>query len=420
LDPALVFDLVVLAALSTLSGLFSGSEAALFSLTPLQLEGMAERRVPTARAVRSLLAVPRRLLITILSGNEVANVAISAVAGGIGIRMGVPTWAVVAATTVFLLILCEVFPKTVGRRWPEAWSAVAVGPLRIISWVLAPVRAVLERIVRFLEGPAETAETDRKRSIGEGEFLMLVGLGLQGGAIRAQEGQLIEAVFELGDTEAAGVMTPRTELFALPMGTTLSQALAQIRETLFSRVPVYGSDLDDIRGILYGSDLIREVARGGGRKPVESICRAPVYVPENKQVAELFRMLRRKKIHMVVVVDEYGGVSGIVTLDDILRKLFGEIRDEYDAEEEERPQSLGEGVYLVPGRTTVDGFNELMDAGFDPGDNETVAGVVFTRMGHLPKVGEIVAVGGFLFKVLEMDGNRIASLRVSREKANGQ
>ena len=400
-----------------LSALFSGSEAALFSLTDLHLDRMSEQSAPALRTIRSLLERPRRLLITILSGNEISNVSISAVAGGLGLRLHLPSWLVIGVTTLCLMVLCEVFPKTVARRWPERWSSIASTPLTGLVWGLTPLRIVLEGLVRIVERSPENGAHESAGLIGEDEFLMLVGLGLQDGALRAREGHLIEAVFDLGNTAVERIMTPRTELFALPVGTRLADALANLHDNPYTRIPVFGADLDDIRGILYASDLIREITRNGEGKTVESICRRPVYVPENKQVSELFAMLRRKKIHMVVVVDEYGGISGIATLDDILTKLFGEIRDEHDEPgEDEEAVRLDGGVVVAPGRMTVDEFNEFVGSAIRGRGNETIAGVVFSRLGHLPKAGEIVGVDGYLFKVLELDGTRIARVRVSPER----
>ena len=409
--PALTPSLLLLLALIGCSAFFSGSEAALFSLTDLHLQRMEERKMAAAGALRRLLARPRRVLITVLTGNELVNVSFSAVAAGIGLARGVPAWIVVAAATLAILVLGEITPKTIARRWPGAFSRAVRRPLAAAVALLTPVRWFLENAVLGAEDEEAEAPAAGAEAVRENEFLMLVGLGIEEGVLKDREGRLIESVFEMGDIRAARVMTPRTEVFALPTGTRLGEALRRLRETPYSRVPIYGEDLDDVRGVLHGVDMIRAIALGRSDEPVEALCRRPLYVPLQKKVADLFRELRRRRVHLAFVVDEYGGVAGVVTIDDILRELFGELKDEHDVEEIDRPRREREGVFVVPGWMEVGAFNEFTGASVAAGENATVGGVVFSRTGRLPKAGEIATVDGVSFKVLEMDGTRVARLR---------
>lgn len=413
MDPTLFPQIILLLTLLLTSGFFSGSEAALFSLSDLHFKRMRQEHERKGRLLQKLLRQPHRILITILSGNEISNVSISAIAGGLGVAFGLPGWLVIVLTTVTLLVLCEITPKTIARRWPSAFSLAILKPLRVIIVLFTPLRIILNSIIRIITFMDSSSVDEKRRPIGESEFLMMVDLSLKDGIIRRKESRLIEAVFELGNIDAGQIMTPRTEIYALTADTSLIDAYKLLRQKRFSRIPVYGEDLDDIQGILHVSDLIREVVHDVNEKTVLSACHSPIYVPQQKKVSRLFALLRKEKQHMAVVLDEYGGVSGIVTMDDIFSKLFSEFKTDSDSDKEKLIKKIALGVYLVSGRTEVEEFIRLTSAELNPQGNETMAGVVFSSFGHLPKSGEIVTTDGNVFKVLKMDGRRIAKIRVT-------
>ncbi|MFH0900101.1 MAG: hemolysin family protein [Pseudomonadota bacterium] len=328
--------MLAMVALVALSGFFSGSETALFSLSRGQRERLSRSQVRADRHIAVLLAKPRRLIATILIGNELVNITFSSMSAGVIERL-VPGWsgisviaAATAVTVPLLLIFGEITPKSLAIRVAERWARFVAGFLRVFARVVTPIRLIVEGIagsVLYLFGRGRPAAP--AKGIGEEEFKALVDVGSEAGELGASERRLIHRVFEFGDRTVAEIMTPVARVFALSYELPLHRLRHEVARRGLSRVPIYRGRRSDIVGILHAKDLV-SLGTPSGRATIKDLLYPPIFVPRNTTCDRLFRLFQRKRMHIALVVDEYGRVLGLVTMDDLLEELFGEIRDEKD------------------------------------------------------------------------------------------
>ena len=422
MDSHITLRLVLLVFLFILSGFFSGSEASLFSLTSLHLHKMRTERPQFLSYVQRLLKFPRRLLITILVGNESVNVAISVVAAAIFIcflgREG--KWVAIAITTPLLLIFGETIPKTFAIIHPIGFSSYFSPPLTVFSRIVRPIVWVLERISGFFVNLFSVGDAKRSDVLMEDEFKTLVDVGHEEGALEESQRDLINRVFELRNTKISDVMTPRVDMFCLPVSMDIKDMERKIIDARYSRVPIYGDDSDDIRGILYARDLLAIMAKKGKVVDIETLLRKPYFVPLEKRADSLLDDFQTRKIHMAIVVDEYGGVAGIVTMEDILESLFGDIYDEYDIRKD-LYHRIDEKTLLISGMMPVNDFNDLVGTSISAEDFDTVGGFVFHLFGKLPARGEEISFDDYTFSIEKMSGRRILEMKVTiKEVKDGE
>lgn len=431
LVPILVAKFALLFLLLGLSGFFSGSEAALFSLSRVERHKIgvqAER--PSVRWMRDLLREPRNLLATILVGNELVNVSASVLAASLTDDLLKSAALVRLADDVLLktllssllfapllLILGEVTPKTLAMWNARRFAGFVSFPLRVFHGIVGPVRWVLkgaaDGIVRALLGEPSRTEPP----MTEEEFRALVDLSREGGALRESEREIIHNIFDFGETRVEEVMTPRTDVFCLPVRAPLDEIVRAIGQRHHSRIPVYDQDKDDVVGILYAKDLLRLWLDPKLRESFDlrRLLRKPYFVPRTKRANDLFREFRSSRIHMAIVVDEYGGVAGLVTMEDLLESLFGEIQDEYDAVPcDVRP--LDGGGMIVSARMPIEDFNRRFGAALPDEEYDTLGGLVFDLFGRLPEPGAEVDFQGWTFAVEKIRGTRILEVRVKEQE----
>jgi len=417
LDYFITFKIILIVVLFLLSGLFSCSEAALFSLTPLHLHRMQEERFPFLSYLRSLLDYPKRLLITLIVGNEAVNIALSVLSASLFIQwLGTDgQWVSIAVVTALLLVFGEAVPKTFGVTYPIRLSFILAPFMVLVSWIERPVIRVLEALSSWI---VSFFPRDRRRdgiALTEGEFRTLVDTGEKEGAIDQSQRGLIHRVFELGDKPVSEVMVPRVDMFCLPVSSKIEEMEREIISVRHDRIPVYGTDRDDILGILHAKDLLRRVADSGRSIQIEKLLRKAYFVPEEKSAASMLRDFQTMRIQMAIVVDEYGGVSGLVTLEDILSDLFEDIYDEHGLKTN-LWQRVDEQTFLVSGKMSMNGLNELTGHLFPLEDFDTLGGFVVHLFGKLPSKGESVFFENYSFRVEKMSGTRILILRVKREE----
>ncbi|WP_457568599.1 hemolysin family protein [Desulfurobacterium sp.] len=422
MDPgggSIVLEVLTLVVLLLFSALFSASETAFFSLNRLRIERLAIAGDRTAKAVYDFLQNPAELIATILIGNEIVNIAISSTAallfmdifGREGSIYAVPS------TVVILLIFGEVTPKTFAVKYSERYALFIVRFLKFVSFLLAPVRAMLISFVSFLLKPFGVELFSEQKVISDEEFMILVEEGAREGIIAKEEKDLIDRTLDLDESDVKEIMVPKHEVFALPADITVKEALARIKEKRFSRIPVYGKDLDDIKGILYTRRIIPlQLKKEDFEKPVQEFIDRPFFVPEFKEIDDLLEEMQRKKKHLAIVVDEYGNTAGIVTLDDILSSLIGEIPDERQSEEKDF-EKIGNKKYRVNPSVSIEDFKEFFgidDVTEEEKDVDTVGGLVMKLLDRIPAAGDTVEWNGLKLKVEKMDGNRIKSVVVER------
>lgn len=315
-----------------LSGFFSGSETALFSLGPIQKRRIGTGTTGVDRSLRWLLGQPRRLIVTLLVGNELVNISVSTVVASLA-HDAAPTVSPLtqvalsmAVAVPLLLVFGEVTPKSIAIKVPEGWSRAVARPLRAFAVLITPlrlfVRTLADGLINLLGGKPPL----REKPLSEEEFIALVEVGSKGGELEKAEKDLIYNVFEFGDLTVGQVMTPGKDAFAISFSLPLDRIVAEVISKGYSRVPVYKGKRWDVVGILYAKDLVGfgQVLELSGKR-LEDLLRKPFFVPKSTKLSRLFREFQNRRIHIAIVVDEYGSMVGVVTMEDLLEELFGEL-----------------------------------------------------------------------------------------------
>jgi len=326
---------------------------------------------------------------------------------------GVALWAVILILSLVGLAVALV--EWTVERWvvrnPENWVMHTISFIRFVNFLLYPLASLALSFTRDLKGTDESAS-----KVTEDELITLVDASEQNGIIEQEERQMIHSIIQLGETLTREIMVPRIDIIALDVRAPLSDAMDKLVETGFSRVPVYEETIDNIIGLLYAKDLISLWRTGKDHgESLRDVLREPYFVPEAKKADELLSELQSRRVHMAIVIDEYGGVAGVVTLEDIIEEIFGEIQDEYDDNEEQLYQMQEDGSYLFRGRIDLDDFNALMDANLPVDDADTLGGFLYTRVGHVPTTGEYVEEDGLHLKVEQVSSRRIRLVRAKRK-----
>jgi len=327
-------------------------------------------------------------------------------------------WVSLVYTRTATLYLIVVLLVSLLVFWCE-WVVERIVSRNVNDWALrmAPFAQTLMFIMTPLVGPPLWLSKlthllpDESRQMTEEELKTLVDVGQQRGVLEQGERQMIYSIFEMGDTLAREVMVPRIEILSLDVNTPLDQAIDALLAAGHSRVPVYQDNIDHIIGLLYAKDLLRIWREGDHLQSLRSLLRPAYFVPETIKLDDLLQEMQKKRIHMAIVVDEYGGVSGLVTLEDIVEEVVGEIRDEYDQGEEPLYQKIGENEYLLLGRIDLDDFNELMGSQIRKVETDTLGGYIYRRLGKVPEVGNTIQIGNVLLTVEEVTERRIHKVR---------
>jgi CBS domain containing-hemolysin-like protein len=415
LDDSLLSRTILFAVLLLFSGLFSACEAAFFSLSPLQLSEMKERHGRSGHLVQALLEKPRELLITIYIGNELVNIATSVVATSLAIKIFGSTGIGIAigVATFFLLLFGEIIPKSLSLRYAETYALAASYPLRLFSKIVQPPQRLLTSLAeQFISLLGIGISARDKSSITDEEFRVMVQMGEGEGVIDSEERRMIHNVFEFGETTVADIMTPKIDMFTVSIKDSLDDILPRIVENFYSRVPVYDPSDETIAGILLTKDLNRMKLLPRENVHIKNILHPVFTVPKSKKIKVLLQEFRRKKQHMAIALDEYGSVCGLVTLEDVLEELVGEIDSEMRLDESPLVQ-IDENNYKVSAAFALHEFNEHFSSQLPENEHDTLGGLVFALLGRVPRSGEAVTFDKFKFRVEKMKGPRILNLHLS-------
>ncbi len=398
-----------------LSAFFSSSETALFSLSPLRVRKFKSAQATSHNAVARLLEAPRQLIVTLLVGNELVNVSISILVAATALSAFGPPgkFYAMVITTLLLLVVGEVIPKTYAVHRPEAHARLVARPLIAFQWLITPVRVLLVHLVNLVAAVTGSKAKAPNAQLTEEEFKTLVEVGHTEGVLEADEKELIQSVVAFGDTRVKDIMTPRTDMVCIGEDTTFEDILALVRRSVYSRVPVYRERLDDIVGIIYVKDLLK-VARGDRERwRLRDVLRPAHFVPQTKLVSEVLKEFQAEKFHMAVVADEHGGVAGLVTMEDVLEELFGEITDEFDTTVT-LISLVGADEWRVAGKAPLDELCAAADVTLPEEEFDTVGGFVFHLFGRPPTTGETIAYENLTFTVEKTAGLRVLEVRVKR------
>jgi putative hemolysin len=421
----LTFGLIVVFLL--FSAFFSSSESAFLSLQRTRITHLVSTGVSGAKRVAEMIDSPERLLSTVLLGNNLVNVALSAIltlffSDLLGERYGVAV-ATAAATgvgTAIVLLFGEIIPKSIAVRKAESTALLYAGPLKVVETVLLPIVLVLQWVTRRINSMLGGMSSSTQ-SITEGEFRTLIDIGELEGTFEAVEAEMLKNVFRFGDRQVREVMTPRTEIIALKRGSTLKEFLEMYAENSHTRFPIYQDDGDNIIGIISAKDVLKAMAARGLDldDSVTEAMRDAWFVPETKRVAELFEELKQSGNQMAFTIDEFGGLSGLVTLKRLSEEVVGPVGEEGEAPEEEY-ETIDEYTYQVEGSMSIEEANDELNINLPSGDFDTIAGFALDVLGHIPAEGEQFEYGKLKFEITEMKNLKIDSIKITNNPTVGE
>ena len=429
-----VGELLLIVFLTFLEGFFVAAEIALVSIRRSRVEQLVDEGRPGARRVRRLLDEPGRFLAVSQLGLTVIGFFASAYAAvsivdklakvfeGLGMAEGGATNLSLIIVTIilalFTIVFAELVPKTLALANAERFAIVLSLPIEFLARALGPVIALLTGVTTAITR-LFGATISNEASITAEELRLIVERGGEQGVLEAEEEQMINAVIELGSRRVHEVMVPRIAMAVMQVPVTFDEAIDTIVEHGHSRIPVYEESVDEILGILYAKDLLPILRESAGPRPdLRTLLRTPVYIPESMTVDDLLHEFQRRKVHIAIVLDEYGGTAGLVTIEDLLEEIVGEIQDEYDVEEP-MVVRISDDEARLDGRASVDDLAELFDVSIgleDEDEYDTVGGLIYHRIGGVPAPGDRVDVDGLTLTVETTDGRRVGKVLVVRRR----
>ncbi|MFZ5943122.1 MAG: hemolysin family protein [Bacillota bacterium] len=428
-------ELLILFLLILLNAFFAASEIALISLNDNKIKMLAEEGDKKAQLIKNLLKEPSRFLATIQIGITLAGFLASAFASesfadrlvAVIQSKGIPVsptlikpFVVIIITLIlayFTLVLGELVPKRLGMQKSENISRFSAAPLTFLAWITAPFVKLLtfstNSVIKLLGSDPHAHE----ENVTEEEIRLMIDVGEEKGTIQEIEKEMINNIFDFDDKTASDIMTHRTEIVGIPIDLSLEEIIKVISDEEFTRIPVYGNSIDNIIGILHVKDLIKFINTSSSTQfDLHKIIRQPLFVPESKKANELFKELQESKVHMAVVIDEYGGTGGIITIEDLLEEIVGNIFDEYDFEETEMFEKLDENTYLFDGTIDLDQVEKVLGIKLPTDEYETLSGYLIGHLGKIPVAGDkpVIELDEILFKVEEIDEKRIGKIKACK------
>ena len=411
--------LVFLVVCLLLSAFFSSSETAFISLQRIRIEHLVNTEVKGARRVARMIERPEKLLSTILLGNNFVNIAATALATFLAIHIWGEQWGILIATiglTTILLVFCETTPKTIATQHAERLSLIFARPIEVLSWLLTPFVLVLSWIASGFSKLAGGTPVPRSLA-SEDEIRTMISVGHKEGTVEKEEAEMLHKVFDFGNRPVHEAMVPRPEVVCIEKGSKLADFLNLYAESPLSRFPVYQENMDNVVGILSVKDVLMALANGTMDREsiIDDLVRPAYFTPETKRISELFAEMQNKNYRMAIVIDEFGGTAGIVSLSRLVEEIVGPVGDEF-AEAEKEYETINEYTFQIDGGMRIEEANEEMDLELPSGDYETVAGFVLNLLGHIPKPGEQLRYKGLKLGITEMRGVKIEKILLTKEK----
>jgi putative hemolysin len=419
-------DFLLIFVLILINGFFAASEIAIISVNRNKISMQAQEGDKKALLIQRLFKEPSKFLATIQVGitltgflaSASAAVSISTYFSQYLKRLNIPFSDQISLLLVTLfisyitLVLGELLPKRLALQNPERIAFSIIGTIVFISKITAPFVKILTLSTNFFAKLFGVGATYEEEKVTEDEIRMMIDVGEENGVLNETEKEMIDGIFEFDDTLAKEVMTPRTAVFAIDINSPLEEIIHQIIEEQYSRIPVYDGDIDNIVGILYMKDLFVEMAsKKLDEISIKDLLRPAYFVPDTKKIDRLFRELQASKNHMAILIDEYGGVSGIITIEDLIEEIVGNIADEYD-EDVKDFQKLDSNVYIVDGLVSIDEVNEKLNLKLPTEHHDTIGGFVLNLIGNIPETGESVQYENITFTVEKIDEKRIEQIKI--------
>ena len=395
------------------SGFFSASETALMSLSKIKIRHMEEDGIKGAKLVGSLLEDSSRLLSSILVGNNIVNIAATSISTSLFISI----WGeqgVAAATflmTVLVLIFGEITPKTISANNPEKVSIFVAKPIKLFMTILSPIVWVFNVITKVIFKILGVDDDGVKPFITEEELKTMVNVSHEEGVLEIEEREIINNVFEFGDMQAKEAMVQRLDMIAIDVEDSYEEIIELFKHEKLSRMPVYEETIDDIIGVLNIKDIIFLSDEEVEKFDIREYIREPFFTYEFKKITQLLEEMKKDKSQMAIVVDEYGGTAGLITIEDLIEVIVGDIEDEYD-EEEDEIQVISPTEFLVEGSTKISDVNEILDIDLESEEFDSIGGYIIGYIKHIPEENELIEVDGIKFNIESVDKNRIKKIRI--------
>ncbi len=407
---------LALGGLLILYSLFAAAETSLFALTPLDRLRLKERKKARGELVESLLQQSQLLLITLVVGLEVVTILTSVLATSLALSLWGDRgkWLALLVMSPTLLLLGEIIPKSVALTYPARLAPLVAPLVRFFVVLFSPLRILFFQISRGILATLGFRADPEMPAVRQEDFLRMVEESHRGGMIEALEREFIQNLLSFGEVRVGQIMVPRPDIFSLPYDLPIDQLIQAVKRSRFSRIPLYQDQPGNILGLLHAKDLLDQCPdRGCAPEIIKNMLRPVYYVPENKKAFDLLTELQARKLRLALVVDEYGALVGLVSVEDILEELFGEIAQEFKVEEK-LLEEVATGVWRVKAAMSLADFNEALDLHLPAAEFDTVGGLVFNLFGELPQEGAMVSYNGLRFKVIKKKGTRILDLEVRR------
>ena len=403
-----IYIIISFILLIILSAFFSGTETAYFNIKT--------HRDDVPSKLKDLLDNPRRLLVSILTGNTIVNVGIGSLAAIITYRINPDNQNLillqVIVVSIVLIIFGEILPKTIAMRSSSQFANIVYYPLRAFMILLHPITLILNGINKFV---LRLIPKEEKSFDTEEELEILAELGEEKGSLEEEESDMIRSIIKFDDKTVREIMTPRVDILSLPSDASIDDAMDLIAKKQFSKIPLYKENIDEITGVVYAKDLVPYLIGSRPNVKLQSISRNVYFVPEQKPIDDLLNDFKEKKISLAIVVDEWGGTSGMVTLEDIVEEVMGEIRDPYDLEKSPVSQ-INDENFIVDGKISIYDLEEEIEGMSFPEDRDydTLGGLILDNLEDIPKQGQSVVHDEWMIKVLDLDGNRITKVQITK------
>ncbi|MBP3505154.1 MAG: HlyC/CorC family transporter [Lachnospiraceae bacterium] len=410
-----IIQMIVLFVLLILSGLFSSAETSLTTVNIYKMKALAEEGNRRAKMVLNLMENPGKVLSTILIGNNIVNISASSLmtilvtdlfgSAAVGIATGI--------LTVLVLIFGEITPKNLATIYSEKFALFYAIPIRFLSIILTPVIWLLDKFCNLIYRILRIDLNDLNKQMTESELRTIVNVSHEDGVIEGEEKEMITNVVDFGDSVAKDIMIPRADITMAPIDADFEEVLGYFMDEQYSRIPIYEENKENVVGILHLKDLFFYREQSKDDFQIRTIMREPYYTYEYQKTSGILEEMREKSVSITIVLDEYGTAAGMITLEDLLEEIVGEIRDEYDEYEEEIIKQTGENQFEVDGGAKIDDVNDALGLHLESDDYDSIGGYVIELLDHLPETGEVVEDEVAVFEVLEADKTRVERIRIT-------
>lgn len=404
----------------SLSAFYSSSETACTAINPVKIRSLLEANQPGAKQLARLFEHPKQLLTGIIVGSNIANVAASAIATNallkimaslnLGLNIAIELAIVTVIVTALILFIGEITPKTIAIKHPTTFALRISKPLRFSHWLLYPLIIIVSKITHRLSNIFSLSSSESTRVLSQEDIKTTITMAEEEGLLEEEEKEMINSIFSFGDKVVREIMTPRTDAICIHAQASLADVTDLIIEKGHSRIPIYEDKVDNILGIVYAKDLLHKSTNTA----LKAVCRDATFIPETKNIEELLSQMKQAQFHMAIVVDEHGGMSGIVTLEDIIEEILGEIEDEYDAKDASPMlRQLTKNTFVTDAKINIDTIQDKLNIALPQDDDyDTLGGFILSLLGRFPEKGETIIYNNLSLTIKGIQKNRITKIEI--------